>query len=211
MYQYGKTVMSPLKQGRKTSWTQRTSREEHFLFILDVSSSVFTQSAGEGHCSANYVFLFAKDRSRRDWLYTRLDGSTKRRKKEKRKSKEKKIYSRLSRVPLQCFHHWGCTDREGGSQLNECLPHRMRHPILQNCWSLWMAAHLICMLTTLSSSPGAFPCCTQFTGQIQLHFFLFPSRFWCHWLAPPSPLPWCFRKAGIMWVVFRKWWDHTGH
>lgn len=85
MYQYGKTVMSSLKQGRKTSWTQRTSREEHFLFILDVSSSVFTQSAGEGHCSANYVFLFAKDRSRRDWLYTRLAGSTKKRKKEKRK------------------------------------------------------------------------------------------------------------------------------
>lgn len=112
MYQYGKTVMSSLKQGRKTSWTQRTSSEEHFLFILGVFSSVFTWSAGEGHCSDKYSFLFAKDRSRKDWLYTKLAGSIKKRKKKKRKSKEKNISSQLSWVPLQCFHQWGCTDLE---------------------------------------------------------------------------------------------------
>lgn len=48
-------------------------------------------------------------------------------------------------------------------------------------------------------------------GRFNYTSFCFPPGSDVIGLLPPSPLPWCFRKAGIMWVVFRKWWDHTGH
>lgn len=47
-------------------------------------------------------------------------------------------------------------------------------------------------------------CCAVLTGQIQPHFFFPPISDVIHLLPPLS-------KSGIMWVVFRKWWDHTGH